>query len=105
MSRVRGRAGRTGYPSVLRRGVPIDGRSRIPRSQSQARAFRQARADTSRTYIREGRNRQIRKMCDAIAHPVARLATHRIGTTTDPKLRPGQFRELTPAEIRNLARL
>jgi 23S rRNA pseudouridine2605 synthase len=52
--------------------------------------------------IREGRNRQVRKMCDAIAHPVARLRRVKFGAITDSKLRPGQFRDLTPDELRRL---
>ena len=41
-------------------------------------------------------------MADAIAHPVARLKRVRIGTISDSRLRPGQFRDLTPAEIKSL---
>ena len=49
--------------------------------------------------IHEGRNRQVRKMCDAIGHPVVRLRRVRIGPITDDRLKPGQFRALTPREI------
>ena len=45
--------------------------------------------------IREGRNRQVRKMCDAIGHPVVRLRRVRIGPIVDERIRPGEFRELT----------
>ena len=89
----------------LRRGVPIDGTRTHPAKVSLRRVLSGKREQTLlELTIREGRNRQIRKMCDAIAHPVARLRRTRIGSITDPKLRPGQFRELTPAEIRNLVR-
>jgi pseudouridine synthase len=49
--------------------------------------------------IHEGRHRQVRDMCDAIGHPVVRLRRVRIGPLRDEQLRPGDFRELTPAEI------
>ena len=41
-------------------------------------------------------------MCDAIAHPVAKLRRTRIGNVTDSVLRPGDFRDLTAGEIREL---
>jgi len=52
--------------------------------------------------LREGRNRQVRRMCEAVGHPVKRLTRIRIGPLTDKGLRTGQVRELTPAEVRAL---
>jgi 23S rRNA pseudouridine2605 synthase len=52
--------------------------------------------------IREGRNRQVRKMCDAIGHPVTHLRRIAIGPIKDSKLKPGQWRELTDHEVRRL---
>jgi 23S rRNA pseudouridine2605 synthase len=49
--------------------------------------------------IREGRNRQVRRMCDAVGHPVVRLRRVRIGPITDDRIRPGEFRELSPREV------
>jgi pseudouridine synthase len=54
--------------------------------------------------IREGQNRQARRMCDAIGHPVVRLRRTRIGTITDKGLRPGDVRDLTPGEVMFLSR-
>jgi 23S rRNA pseudouridine2605 synthase len=56
-----------------------------------------------RIIIHEGRNRQIRRMGEAIGHPVRRLVRTRIGPLADPALAPGTWRLLTPAEVRNLA--
>jgi 23S rRNA pseudouridine2605 synthase len=55
--------------------------------------------------IREGRNRQVRNMCDAIGHPVVRLRRVRIGSITDDNIRPGEFRELSPREIASLKKM
>ncbi len=55
-----------------------------------------------RIVIHEGRNRQVRRMCAAIDHPVLRLARVRIGPIADVKLAPGTWRELTRDEIRRL---
>ena len=55
-----------------------------------------------RIVIHEGRNRQVRRMCDAIGHPVERLVRTRIGPLTDRTLRPGTWRTLGREEIRSL---
>ena len=49
--------------------------------------------------LREGRNRQVRKMCQAIGHPVRALTRVRMGSITLGTLRPGEWRELGAAEI------
>ena len=54
--------------------------------------------------IHEGRNRQVRRMCDAVGHPVVRLVRTRIGPLRDPDLVPGEWRELTQDELRALER-
>jgi len=55
-----------------------------------------------RIVIHEGRNRQVRRMCEAVGHPVLRLVRTRIGSVTDRRLPPGRWRSLTPAEVRDL---
>lgn len=49
--------------------------------------------------INEGRNRQVRRMTAAIGHPTLRLVRHKIGNFTLDSLQPGEYRELTTAEI------
>jgi 23S rRNA pseudouridine2605 synthase len=56
-----------------------------------------------RIVIHEGRNRQVRRMCEAVGHPVVRLVRTRIGPLTDPTLGPGSWRPLTIDEVRALA--
>lgn len=50
----------------------------------------------------EGRNREVRRMCDAIGHRVDRLVRSAIAGLRDPRLRPGTARSLTIAEVRSL---
>jgi len=57
-----------------------------------------------RVVIHEGRNRQVRRMCDAVGFPVRRLVRTRIGPLSGPRLRPGGWRTLRPDEVRALAR-
>jgi 23S rRNA pseudouridine2605 synthase len=52
--------------------------------------------------IHEGRNRQVRRMLEAVGHPVRRLVRTRLGPLSDNRLAPGQWRPLDPAEIRAL---
>ena len=88
----------------LRHGVPVDGertqKARI--SLKRTMAGRKGEQSVLEVVIYEGRNRQVRKMCDAIAHPVAKLRRVRIGTISDSRLRPGDFRDLTAPEVRAL---
>jgi hypothetical protein len=53
--------------------------------------------------LREGRTQQIRKMFQAVGHPVSKLRRVAIGPISDPKLTPGDWRELTPREVKMLA--
>jgi 23S rRNA pseudouridine2605 synthase len=52
----------------------------------------------------EGRNREVRRMMDAIGHEVTRLVRTAIGPLNDPHLQPGQSRILSPGEIQTLLR-
>ena len=52
--------------------------------------------------IKEGKNRQIRRMCDAVNLTVARLRRSAVGPVKLGMLKPGQYRELTPAEVKAL---
>lgn len=52
--------------------------------------------------IKEGRNRQIRKMCEAVGLEVARLKRTMIGPIKLGMLKPGEYRELTSDELRAL---
>lgn len=55
--------------------------------------------------IHEGRNRQVRRMLEAVGHPVRALHRSRYGPLTLGGLAPGAWRELAPAEVAELASL
>ncbi len=57
-----------------------------------------------RIVIHEGRNRQVRRMCEAVGHPVKRLVRTRIGPLVDRSLAPAAWRELSQTEVRELER-
>jgi len=89
----------------LSRGIVLDGERTAPAEIKVVFGEKDRAADAVLLMtLREGRNRQVRRMCEAVGHPVKRLARIRIGPLTDKGLRLGQVRELTPAEVRALKR-
>ena len=87
-----------GALAQLRDGVELDDGRTAPAKVSQL--------DTRllRITIHEGRNRQVRRMCEAVGHPVLRLVRTRIGPITDRTLKAGEWRALTQDEVRALER-
>ena len=82
----------------LREGVELDDGTTAP-----ARAAL-LEPSVVRLTVHEGRNRQVRRMCDAVGHPVVRLIRTRIGPLADRSLAPGAWRELTGNEVNALQR-
>ncbi len=81
----------------LTNGVLIDGKKTLPAvvtvlTKEEGRVVLQIA-------IKEGRNRQIRKMCEGVGLEVARLKRTSIGPLKLGMLKPGEYRELTPAEL------
>jgi len=80
----------------LARGITLEGRRTQP---AEVTLLGRGRFTIA---IREGRNRQIRKMCEAIGHPVDQLRRLAIGPLRDPRLKPGRWRDLDDDEVRRL---
>jgi 23S rRNA pseudouridine2605 synthase len=55
--------------------------------------------------LHEGRNRQVRRMLEAVGHPVVRLRRSRYAGLGPGRLKPGDWRELNRDEVRRLRRL
>jgi 23S rRNA pseudouridine2605 synthase len=87
----------------LSRGVTIDGRRTEP-AQLQVVPDRTADRAIVRITIHEGRNRQVRRMFDAIGHPVDELRRVAIGPIRDKQLKSGAWRDLSAAEVAALKR-
>jgi pseudouridine synthase len=86
----------------LRKGIPLDGRRTLPADVTLVNEGRRERDGVLVLTIREGRTRQVRRMCEAVGHPVKRLKRTRIGPIADRRLKPGEWRELSAAEIKTL---
>lgn len=87
----------------LQTGVVIDGRKTAP-ALVKVLEKREVATKLSIT-IHEGRNRQIRKMCEAIGHNVIKLTRDSIGEITLEGLPLGKYRELTKKEVAYLKKV
>ncbi|MBR6164767.1 MAG: rRNA pseudouridine synthase [Clostridia bacterium] len=87
----------------LRKGVMIDGKITSP---AAVRLIRRETFDTVLLVsIHEGRNRQVRKMAEAIGHQVVSLKRVEFGPVVLGDLPCGQWRHLTPREVEKLKQL
>ena len=88
-----------GEVDALRKGLLLDGRKTLParveRVSGQANTWLEIT-------LYEGRRNQIRRMLDRLGHRVQKLKRIAIGPIHDRALKPGEWRRLTPEEIRLL---
>ena len=89
----------------LRRGIPLDGRRTMPADVVLLNKRPTDREGVLRVTIREGRNRQVRRMLEAVGHPVRALRRTSFGPIADRRLKPGDWRELSADEVRALKQL
>jgi 23S rRNA pseudouridine2605 synthase len=98
LAQVEGVPGRSAL-RLLRTGVELeDGRS----APAKVGVVGDVADAVLRIVIHEGRNRQVRRMCEAVGHPVKRLVRVRVGPIVLRALEPGDWRELTARELRAL---
>ncbi len=92
----------------LANGVMLDGQRTAPAEvrlvSRRGTDHNRAKYTRVRLTLREGRNRQVRRMFDVIGHPVSRLRRTRLGPLELHGLKPGDMRELTAAELKALRR-
>ncbi len=90
----------------LRRGITLEGKRTLPCEIDRIRTTGRNGDEGNSWFevkLREGRTQQIRKMFQAVGHPVSKLKRVAIGPISDPKLTPGVWRELTKHEVMMLA--
>ncbi|HVG24015.1 MAG TPA: pseudouridine synthase [Thermoanaerobaculia bacterium] len=89
----------------LERGITIDGKRTLPCEIARMKTTGKGDEEGNSWYevkLREGRTQQIRKMFQAVGHPVSKLRRVAIGPLSDPRLTPGDYRELTTKEVKML---
>jgi 23S rRNA pseudouridine2605 synthase len=91
----------------LARGIVLDSRKTAPAKVEVLKVIEGTHGDDAMLSIEihEGRNRQVRRMCEAVGHPVVRLRRVRIGPIHDEHIRPGEFRDLDEREVAALKRV
>lgn len=85
----------------LQTGIVLDGRKTAP-AQVRVMTKQEGRV-VLEIVIREGRNRQIRRMCESLGLEVARLNRVAIGTVKLGGLKQGMYRDLSPDEVKRLS--
>lgn len=86
----------------LARGVMLEDGKTAPAKIKLLSVDKQKDAAIVEITIHEGRNRQVRRMFDAIGHPVVKLKREKYGFLTLNGLRTGEIRELTHHEVKQL---
>jgi len=97
VAKVNGRPGKKKL-DALSKGIELEGRKTWPASIEVLKS--EAGSTTIKVVIHEGRKRQVRKMFDAIGHPVLKLKRIAYGQLELGELEPGEYRFLTPADIK-----
>lgn len=83
----------------LRRGVRVDGEQL---TVDQVRVLEAENNAWLELTLHEGKKHEVRRLLEAVGHPVSKLRRVGIGPLSSRGLKPGEFRSLTPAEIRGL---
>lgn len=89
----------------LERGVKLEDGVTAPAKAKLKSVDRQKQTAIIELTIREGRNRQVRRMLEAVGHSVLKLKREQYGFLTLDGLRPGEYRELSPHEVKLLLNL
>lgn len=83
----------------LREGVRVEGERLTVDSVKVVEADNNAWLEVR---LHEGKNHEVKRMLEAVGHPVSKLRRVAIGAVSDRGLSPGEFRHLSPAEVRGL---
>lgn len=86
----------------LERGIKLEDGKTAPAKIKMISMERTKQTAIFEVIIHEGRNRQVRRMFEAIGHPVMKLKRERYGSLTLQGLQAGEARELTPHEVKQL---
>jgi pseudouridine synthase len=90
-----------GVVRALREGVVLDDGATAP---ADARVIRRGSRSVLQLTLHEGRKHQVKRMCEAVGHPVRRLHRSRYAGLELRGLEPGEWRELTADEVAALRR-
>ncbi|CAM3715509.1 pseudouridine synthase [Alkalicoccus chagannorensis] len=86
----------------LQRGIELDGTKTKPAFVKVRKSDPKKGTAVVEMVIHEGRNRQVRRMFEAVGHPVIKLKRERYGILDLHGLNAGEYRELKPHEVKKL---
>ncbi|RSL34637.1 rRNA pseudouridine synthase [Salibacterium salarium] len=86
----------------LKRGIELEGLKTAPAKARVKSTTKKTNSSIIEISIHEGRNHQVRKMFEAIGHPVIKLKREKYDQLTLGNLKPGEKRELKPIEVKKL---
>ncbi len=88
--------------TTLMKGVEIDGYKTKPSIVEIISTDKKNDSSLIKIILTEGKNHQVRKMCDKVGHPVKKLTRVRFGNVSIVDLAPGEYRSLKPHEVKQL---
>ncbi|ERI10050.1 pseudouridine synthase [Aneurinibacillus aneurinilyticus] len=86
----------------LRQGIALEDGMTAPAGAVRLRFNEKSKTTLIRLTIHEGRNRQVRRMCEAVGHPVRKLKRVRLAFLTLEGVPEGGYRPLTAEEVARL---
>jgi len=89
----------------IRTGIPLFGRRTLPARARIVREDRSRGTCTVEVELREGRQQQVRRMFQAVGFPVNKLMRSAVGPVTLSRMKRGQWRFLTEAEVDTLRKM
>ena len=90
---------------MLQEGVRLEDGITSPAQAEVESVDERKRQATIKLIIHEGRNRQVRRMCEYVGHPVVSLKRVQLGFLELKELPPGQYRFLVREEVDKLRAL
>lgn len=89
----------------LKKGVHLEDGKTAPAKVKLLKKDRRKRTSIVELAIYEGRNRQVKRMFESVGHPVLKLKRERFAFLDCTGMNPGDYRELTPKEVKQLIAL
>ncbi|GAA3613665.1 pseudouridine synthase [Secundilactobacillus similis] len=87
---------------TLRKGVKVEGRVTAPAKSKLVSSDHNKKTAIVSLTIHEGKNHQVKKMLQAVGHPVMKLKRESYAFLTLKGVQPGEYRHLTPEEVKQL---
>lgn len=89
----------------LKKGIELEDGMTAPAKVKRIAINKKKKTSIVELTIHEGRNHQVKRMLEAVGHPVIKLKRERFAFLTCEGMNPGEYRKLTPKEVKQLVAL